>query len=69
MAKNIKIWYDKEGDYLEIMFSDNPGFMVETDNDYIMKRIDKEGNILGYSIMGITNINEDNPLYAELLPA
>ena len=69
MAKNIKIWYDKEGDYLEIMFSDNPGFMVETDNDYIMKRIDKEGNILGYSIMGITNINEDNPLYAELLQA
>ncbi len=69
MAKNIKIWYDKEGDYLEILFSDKPGYMVETDNDYIMKRVDEDGNILGYSIMGIANINKDNPLFAELVSA
>ena len=66
MAKKLKIWVDKEGDYLEILFSDAPGYMRETDKDYLMERVDEKGNILGYSIFGINNLKKDNPLFAEL---
>jgi len=36
MASNVKVWYDKEGDYLEVIFSDKPGYMQETNNDAVM---------------------------------
>lgn len=66
MAKKLKIWYDKEGDYLEILLSDAPGFMRETSKDYLMERVDEEGNILGYSIMGIHNLKQDKLISTEL---
>jgi uncharacterized protein YuzE len=66
MAKTMKIWYDKEGDFLEMLFSDAPGYMCETQNDHVMERVDDSGKILGYSILGISNISKDNPITAEL---
>jgi hypothetical protein len=39
MVSTLKIWFDKEGDFLEVLFSDQPGYMKETDNDVIMKRV------------------------------
>ncbi|MBC6424589.1 MAG: DUF2283 domain-containing protein [Hormoscilla sp. SP12CHS1] len=54
MASNVKVWYDKEGDYLEVIFSDKPGYMRETNNDAVMEMVDLEGNILGFSILAVT---------------
>ena len=65
MAKKLKIWYDKDGDFFEILFSDKPGYFVETDNEFVMRRIDENGNTLGFSIMGISRIRGDYPLEAE----
>ena len=65
MTKKLKIWYDKEGDFFEILFSDKPGYNLETDNEFVMKGIDESGNTLGFSIMGISRIKGDNPLEAE----
>ncbi len=36
MAQSVKIWFDPEADFLEVRFSDAPGYMRETDNDAIM---------------------------------
>jgi len=47
--KEIKIWYDKEGDFLEVLFDIKPGFFKDTDDDAIMEKVDNEGNILGFS--------------------
>lgn len=30
MAEKLKVWFDPEGDFLEVQFSDAPGFMRET---------------------------------------
>ena len=30
MEKEIKIWYDKEGDYLEVLFERKEGYFKET---------------------------------------
>ena len=67
MATKVKIWYDKEGDFLEVLFSDKAGYMRETDNDAIMERVDDEGNLLGFSILGVSQLTNDKPLIADLL--
>ncbi|MFZ1027021.1 MAG: DUF2283 domain-containing protein [Limnoraphis robusta] len=67
MASTIKIWYDKEGDFLEVLFSDKPGYMRETDNDAIMERVDQDGNLLGFSVLVVSRLSADKPLIAELI--
>lgn len=66
MAETVKVWYDREGDFLEVLFSDKPGFMRETDNDAVMERVDEQGKILGFSILQVSNIEKGNPLVANL---
>jgi len=66
MAKKLKIWYDKEGDFLEILFSDAPGYMRETDNDFVLERVDSQDNILGYSIIGISKMAGNSLISKEL---
>ena len=67
MAQKIKVWYDKEGDFLEVLFSEKPGYMQVTNNDSIMKRVDEQGNILGFSIMQVSRLTSSKPLIAELV--
>jgi hypothetical protein len=66
MAQHIKVWFDAEGDFLEVLFSDKPGFMRETDNDAVMERVNAEGDVLGFSIMQVSRRRKDQPLIAEL---
>ncbi len=40
MGKEVKIWYDKEGDYLEVLFEQKAGYFKETENDAVMKKVD-----------------------------
>ena len=28
--KTVRVWFDPEGDFLEVMFSDTPGYFRET---------------------------------------
>jgi uncharacterized protein YuzE len=69
MAQQVKVWFDAEGDFLEVRFSDKPGFMRETKNDAVMERVDEEGNILGFSIMQVSRLARQKPLAAELTTA
>jgi uncharacterized protein YuzE len=67
MAERIKIWFDPEADFLEVIFSEAPGYMRETENDAVMERIDMEGNLLGFSILAVSQLAKSKPLIAELL--
>ena len=67
MASIVKVWFDKEGDYLEVLFSEKPGYMRETDNDAVMERVDQEENLLGFSVLGVSNLESKKPLVAELI--
>lgn len=66
MAQAIKIWFDPEADFLEVLFSEAPGFMRETSNDAVMERVDGDGNILGFSVLSVSQLSKDKPLYAKL---
>ncbi len=49
----MNIWYDKEGDFLEITFKHAKGFLKEISED-IYERVDEHGDLLGYSIMNVS---------------
>lgn len=66
MDQYVKIWYDREGDFLEVLFSEAPGYMRETDHDAVMERVDTYGNLLGFSVMNVSALPMDTPLTAEL---
>ena len=57
MAKKIvKLWFDKEGDYLEVSFEKKAGFFRQTKNDAVMEKIDGKGNILGFSVLNVSKL-------------
>jgi len=58
MAKEIVIWYDKEGDYIEVLFERKKGYFRETENDAVMEKVDEAGNIIGFSILKISELKE-----------
>jgi uncharacterized protein YuzE len=56
--KRVKIWYDAEGDYLEVIFDQKPGYFRETANDQVMEKVDEEGNVLGFSVLRVSALKE-----------
>jgi uncharacterized protein YuzE len=52
--RKVKIWYDPEGDYLEVMFDQKPGYFRETASDQVMEKVDEAGNLLGFSVLKVS---------------
>ncbi len=66
MEKEIKIYYDKEGDYLEVLFEKKAGYFKETENDAVMEKVDTKGNVIGFSILKVSALTEKKPLSVSL---
>ena len=66
MGKEIKVWYDSKGDYLEAIFERKAGYFRETRNDAIMEKVDEEENILGFSILKVSAVKEREPISVSL---
>ena len=52
--KKLRIWYDPEGDYLEVIFDQKPGYFRETESDQVMEKVDEAGNVLGFSVLKVS---------------
>jgi len=63
--EKVTVWYDPEGDFLEVMFKQREGYFRETTFDQVMEKVDLEGNILGFSILKVSSLKE-KPLDIEL---
>ena len=61
----VKLWYDREGDFLEVTFEDKEGYFRETAHDQVMERVDKQGHIIGFSILRVSSLS-DKPLEVAL---
>ena len=55
-GKTVKIWYDPEGDYLEVIFDQREGYFRETESDQVMQKVDRDGNILGFSVLKVSSL-------------
>lgn len=47
--RHLKIWYDAEGDYLEVIFDQRAGYFRETENDQVMEKVDDAGQMSSVS--------------------
>ena len=66
MAQPIKVYYDHEGDFIAALFSDEAGFMRETNHGDVMERVSANGDVLGFTIMQVSRHDKGKPLMAEL---
>jgi uncharacterized protein YuzE len=53
MDPTMNIWYDKEGDFLEITFKQAKGYLKEISED-VYERVDEHGKLLGYAILNVS---------------
>ena len=66
MAEKVKLRFYPEADYLEVTFSDASGYMRRTKSDPVMKRVDEQGRIIGFSVFGVSRFQKDQSLEVEL---
>ena len=57
-GRKLRIWYDPEGDYLEVMFEQKEGYFRETSSDQVMEKVDETGNVIGFSVLKVSALKE-----------
>ena len=67
MADKVRIWFDAEADFLEVRFSEAAGYEKETEHDAVMQRLDLNGRVIGFSVMGVSRLRKSAPLEADLV--
>ena len=59
MAERIvKMWFDPEADFLEVVFEQKPGYSRPTENDQVMERVDQDGNLIGFSVLRVSSFKQ-----------
>ena len=56
--RKVRIWYDREGDFLEVIFDQREGYFRETENDQVMEKVDAEGRVLGFSVFKVSSLTK-----------
>ncbi len=64
MEETVSIWYDQEGDYLEVLFAHR--YFQEPDHDAVMEKVDEAGQIIGFSILKVSALKGQAPLTVTL---
>jgi len=62
---SLKIWYDPEGDFLEVTFGRKAGEFQPTPVQNMMVKLDEEGHIIGFSVLNISDV-ANTPLEIEI---
>jgi len=55
----VRVWYDPEGDYLEVLFERKAGYFRETKHDQVMEKVDNEGKVIGFSILKVSSFKKE----------
>ena len=62
----VKVRYDPEGDYLEVIFEQAEGYFRATENDQVMEKVAEDGRVLGFSIQKLSALKERPPFAVAL---
>ncbi len=62
-SRSVRVWFDPEGDFLEVTFDVNAtGYFRETPDDRVMQRINANGQVIGFSILGVSKLTAPLPV-------
>ena len=67
----VKVWFDEEGDLLEVTFEDAPATLEEISDD-IFERRTPDGRVIGFTVLNVSKHDRDQlllPLRVTAVPA
>ena len=64
--RNVSVWYDDEGDMLEVLWAFKEGYFTPTDDERILKRLDDDGEVIGFLIHDVSTLKQPEPIEFEL---
>ena len=65
-GRKVSIWYDKEGDMLEILWAFREGYFTPTHDGRVFKRLNDDGEVIGFLIHEMSTFKYFNPVEFEL---
>ena len=67
-SRKVSVWYDDEGDMLEVLWAFKEGYFTPTDDERILKRLDDDGEVIGFLIHEMSTLKQPSPIEFELSP-
>ena len=55
---SLKVWYNREGGFLEVTFEETPAAAEEVDED-IFERRTADGRIVGFAVLNFSKHDQD----------
>ena len=65
-SRKVFVSYDHEGDMLEVLWAFREGYFTPTDDERVLKRLDDDGEVIGFLIHDMSTLNEPCPVEFEL---
>ena len=65
-TKKVFVSYDHEGDMLEVLWAFREGYFTPTDDERVLKRLDDDGEVIGFLIHEMSTLKEPSPVEFEL---
>lgn len=65
-TKKVFVSYDHEGDMLEVLWALREGYFSPTDDERVLKRLDDDGEVIGFLIHDMSTLREPSPVEFEL---
>ena len=65
-GRKVFVSYDHEGDMLEVLWAFREGYFTPTDDERILKRLDDDGEVIGFLIHEMSTLKEPSPVEFEL---
>ncbi|MDE2999526.1 MAG: helix-turn-helix domain-containing protein [Gemmatimonadota bacterium] len=64
--KTVSVWYDVEGDMLEVLWAFREGYFSPTDDERVHKRLNDDGEVIGFLIHDFSTLKHPGPIEFEL---
>jgi uncharacterized protein YuzE len=65
-SQPITVWYDREGDFLEVMFKRKSGYFRQTSTDQVMVKVDQEGHVIGFHVLNAGRLTQPHELELDM---
>ena len=65
-TKKVFVSYDYEGDMLEVLWALREGYFTPTGDERILKRLDDDGEVIGFLINEMSTLKQPEPIEFEL---
>ena len=67
-TEKVSVWYDAEGDMLEVLWAFREGYFTPTQDERILKRLDDDGQVIGFLIHEMSTLKQSDPIEFDLTP-